>query len=282
MLAAGHRCGFYEFNRRAGDFAMAMALGTLSPRRRQNRRAAACGRRRRGQSAAHRRSRARARRRRCPATQAFRAAAAAATAADRSDGGHHHQRRIPPRPRPRRDAPGARTRGEVVSDPLAAPSPASRRRTEWIGQSVERLEDPPLVAGRGAFAGDINFPHQLHMRMVRSAHAHGRIVSIDTAAARALPGVFAVWTAADIAEVPPIDFREGSHPGARSVSPAGAGERPRALCRRAGRRGVCRRSLRRRGRRRSRRDGDRGTAAAARRAGRAGRVFAGPFAARRR
>ncbi|HEX4042577.1 MAG TPA: hypothetical protein VHY10_12815, partial [Xanthobacteraceae bacterium] len=77
---------------------------------------------------------------------------------------------------------------------------------------MTRLEDPPLVAGRGAFAGDINFPHQLHMRIVRSAHAHGRIVSIDAAAARALHGVFAVWTAEDIAEVPPIDFREGSIP----------------------------------------------------------------------
>jgi len=86
------------------------------------------------------------------------------------------------------------------------------RSAAWIGQSVERLEDPPLVAGRGAFAGDINFPHQLHMRIVRSAHAHGRIVSIDAKAARELPGVFAVWTAADIAEVPPIDFREGSIP----------------------------------------------------------------------
>ena len=85
-------------------------------------------------------------------------------------------------------------------------------KKSWIGRSVERLEDPPLVTGRGAFAGDINFPHQLHMRMVRSAHAHGRILSIDAAAARAVPGVFAVWTAADIAEVPPIDFREGSIP----------------------------------------------------------------------
>ena len=82
----------------------------------------------------------------------------------------------------------------------------------WIGQSVLRLEDPPLVVGRGEFAGDINFPHQLHMRVVRSAHAHGRIVSIDPSAALALPGVYAVWTAADIAEVPPIDFREGSIP----------------------------------------------------------------------
>src|ERR1700758_5336833 len=82
----------------------------------------------------------------------------------------------------------------------------------WIGQSVTRLEDPPLVTGRGQFAGDINFPHQLTMRIVRSAHAHGRIVRIDVAAARTLPGVFAVWTADDIADVPPVDFREGSIP----------------------------------------------------------------------
>ena len=83
---------------------------------------------------------------------------------------------------------------------------------KWIGQSVERLEDPPLVRGRGCFAADISFPHQLHMRIVRSNHAHGRIVAVDTAAARALPGVVAVWTAAEIADVPPVDFREGRIP----------------------------------------------------------------------
>src|SRR5437588_12700419 len=82
----------------------------------------------------------------------------------------------------------------------------------WIGQSGARLEDPPLVTGRGQFAGAINFPHQLTMRIVRSAHAHGRIKAIDAAAARALPGVFEVWTADDIPEVPPVDFREGSIP----------------------------------------------------------------------
>src|SRR5262245_8804047 len=85
----------------------------------------------------------------------------------------------------------------------------SKNRNKWIGQSVQRLEDPPLVTGRGRFAGDISFPHQLHMRIVRANHAHGCIRSVNTAAARALPGVFAVWTAADIADVPPIDFREG-------------------------------------------------------------------------
>jgi aerobic carbon-monoxide dehydrogenase large subunit len=83
---------------------------------------------------------------------------------------------------------------------------------KWIGQSVTRLEDPPLVRGRGRFAGDISFPHQLHMRIVRANHAHGNIAAIDSSAARALAGVVAVWTAADIADVPPIDFREGPIP----------------------------------------------------------------------
>ena len=89
---------------------------------------------------------------------------------------------------------------------------SSGPKTPWIGQSVARLEDPPLVTGRGQFAGDINFPHQLFMRIVRSAHANGRIGAIDVAAARAVPGVFAVWTADDIPDVPPVDFREGSIP----------------------------------------------------------------------
>jgi carbon-monoxide dehydrogenase large subunit/6-hydroxypseudooxynicotine dehydrogenase subunit gamma len=81
--------------------------------------------------------------------------------------------------------------------------------TKWIGMPVERLEDPPLVTGRGRFAGDINFPRQLHMRIVRSNHAHANIKAIHMEAALDVPGVVAVWTAADIAEVPPIDFREG-------------------------------------------------------------------------
>jgi aerobic carbon-monoxide dehydrogenase large subunit len=77
----------------------------------------------------------------------------------------------------------------------------------FIGRSVPRLEDPPLVSGRGAFAADISFAHQLHMRVVRSAHAHGRLAALDIKAARAARGVLAVWTAADVAAIPPIDFR---------------------------------------------------------------------------
>jgi aerobic carbon-monoxide dehydrogenase large subunit len=77
----------------------------------------------------------------------------------------------------------------------------------FIGRSVPRLEDPPLVTGRGRFAADVSFPHMLHMRVVRSGRAHGHITSIDASAALALPGVTAVWTSADVADIPPIDFR---------------------------------------------------------------------------
>ena len=80
-------------------------------------------------------------------------------------------------------------------------------RKKWVGQSVTRLEDLPLVTGRGQYVAGISFPHQLHMRVVRSSHAHGRIVSIDTSAARAAPGCVAVWTAADVEWLPPIPFR---------------------------------------------------------------------------
>ena len=77
----------------------------------------------------------------------------------------------------------------------------------FIGRSVPRLEDRPLVTGQGRFAADIEFAHQVHMRVVRSTQAHGHIRNIDTAAARKAAGVVAVWTAADVADIPPIDFR---------------------------------------------------------------------------
>jgi carbon-monoxide dehydrogenase large subunit/6-hydroxypseudooxynicotine dehydrogenase subunit gamma len=64
-----------------------------------------------------------------------------------------------------------------------------------------------LVTGRGRFAADVAFAHMLHMRVVRSAHAHGRIGSIDAGPALAMPGVVAVWSSADVSDIPPIDFR---------------------------------------------------------------------------
>ncbi len=85
----------------------------------------------------------------------------------------------------------------------------SSRRAGAIGESVTRLEDRPLLTGRGAYVDDISFPGQLHMRIVRSAEAHGRLGAVDTSQALAMPGVVAVWTAKDVADVPAIEFREG-------------------------------------------------------------------------
>ncbi len=76
-----------------------------------------------------------------------------------------------------------------------------------IGQRVRRIEDGPLLRGRGRFADDIGFAGQLHMRVVRSPVAFGWIQHIEAQAARATAGVAAVWTGADVADVPPIDFR---------------------------------------------------------------------------
>jgi carbon-monoxide dehydrogenase large subunit len=68
-----------------------------------------------------------------------------------------------------------------------------------VGQSARRLEDPRLVQGLGRYADDVTLARESYAVVVRSPHAHARIVSIDTAAARSAPGVLAVLTAADYA-----------------------------------------------------------------------------------
>ena len=66
-----------------------------------------------------------------------------------------------------------------------------------IGRPVPRQEDERLLTGRGCFTDDVNLPGQAYAAMVRSPHPHARIVSYDTAAARARPGVVAVLTGTD-------------------------------------------------------------------------------------
>jgi len=70
-----------------------------------------------------------------------------------------------------------------------------------IGASVHRVEDQRILRGRGHYIGDLTLPGMLHAAFVRSPHAHARIVGVDTSAARALPGVVAVFTAEDIESV---------------------------------------------------------------------------------
>jgi CO/xanthine dehydrogenase Mo-binding subunit len=80
-------------------------------------------------------------------------------------------------------------------------------RGKFIGRSVRRLEDRPLLTGQGCFAADISFENQLHMRVIRSPVANGRLARIECEAALKLPGVHAIWTAADVVHIPPIGFR---------------------------------------------------------------------------
>ncbi len=66
-----------------------------------------------------------------------------------------------------------------------------------IGQSVPRTEDPRFLRGEGCFVDDIRLPDMAYGYVLRSPHAHARLGAVDTAAARARPGVLAVLTAED-------------------------------------------------------------------------------------
>ncbi|PYM36089.1 MAG: carbon monoxide dehydrogenase [Candidatus Rokuibacteriota bacterium] len=68
-----------------------------------------------------------------------------------------------------------------------------------IGQAVKRFEDVRLLRGEGRFHDDVNLPGQTHAVLVRSTHAHARILGIDASAARRAPGVLAIVTGGDLA-----------------------------------------------------------------------------------
>jgi len=67
----------------------------------------------------------------------------------------------------------------------------------FIGKPMPRKEDERLVTGKGRFTDDFSLPGEAHAAMVRSPHPHARIVAIDAAAAKAMPGVLGVFTGAD-------------------------------------------------------------------------------------
>src|SRR6266700_2185564 len=71
-------------------------------------------------------------------------------------------------------------------------------RARLIGSAVRRVEDPRLVTGAGTYIGDLSPTGMLHAEFVRSQYANARLTNIDTSAARAMPGVVAVFTGADV------------------------------------------------------------------------------------
>ncbi|MCX6514500.1 MAG: xanthine dehydrogenase family protein molybdopterin-binding subunit [Actinobacteria bacterium] len=73
------------------------------------------------------------------------------------------------------------------------------RTNTVIGTRMLRREDPALLTGEGKYTNDLNIPGALHLAVLRSPYAHAKIISIDTSAAKALPGVIAVYTGAELA-----------------------------------------------------------------------------------
>jgi 2-furoyl-CoA dehydrogenase large subunit len=81
----------------------------------------------------------------------------------------------------------------------AAPAPAPAASSSFVGQRLERLEDTALLSGRGSYADDVGVkPGTLQAAVLRSPHAHARLLSVDAAPALALPGVRAVLTGEDV------------------------------------------------------------------------------------
>ncbi len=92
--------------------------------------------------------------------------------------------------------------------------------TKWIGKRIPRPDGVDKVTGRAGFGADLMLPGMLEAKILRSPHAHARIVSIDTSKAEALKGVLAVITAKDLPEAgdetvdageAEVQFRDLSH-----------------------------------------------------------------------
>src|SRR5687767_12950985 len=83
----------------------------------------------------------------------------------------------------------------------------------YVGSRIKRKEDVRLLRGVGKFVGDIHRAGMVHAAILRSTHAHARILKIDTGAATTLPGVIGVLTAADMPGLKTIPMRTGRIPG---------------------------------------------------------------------
>lgn len=70
----------------------------------------------------------------------------------------------------------------------------------WIGKDIKRREDPALITGKAQYTDDVSLPGMLHAAVLRSPHAHARILSVDTSAAKEIPGVYAVLTGEEAKE----------------------------------------------------------------------------------
>ncbi len=88
----------------------------------------------------------------------------------------------------------------------------------FVGQPVKRFEDPRLLTGQGSYVDDLTLPGLLHAVVLRSLHAHANIRSIDVSAASRMPGVVAVFTAADIQDLA-VEIPTRTNTGADEFNP---------------------------------------------------------------
>ena len=88
----------------------------------------------------------------------------------------------------------------------------------YTGQSVRRFEDPRLLTGQGSYVDDIKLPGLLHAAVLRSLHAHANVRSVDASGASRLPGVVAVFTAADIQDLA-VEIPTRTNTGADEFNP---------------------------------------------------------------
>ncbi|MFQ5679740.1 MAG: xanthine dehydrogenase family protein molybdopterin-binding subunit [Gemmatimonadota bacterium] len=96
-------------------------------------------------------------------------------------------------------------------------------RTSPFGQALKRVEDPRFITGQARYTGDLELPRLCHMAVARSPIAHGRILGVDTQAARRMPGVIGVFTGEEMAAagfggipcawaIPDSDLKLPEHP----------------------------------------------------------------------
>src|SRR5207247_9161681 len=92
-----------------------------------------------------------------------------------------------------------------------AKSPAPQKKTNgkagngaWVGKRMKRKEDPRMIRGISHYTDDLKLAGMVYCAFARSPHAHAEIKALRTDAAKALPGVIAVYTSADTTSLGPV------------------------------------------------------------------------------
>src|ERR1700751_2972308 len=97
----------------------------------------------------------------------------------------------------------------------------------YFGRAMKRVEDPRLIKGIATYVDDLKLPGVLHAEFVRSPHAHANILSINTGAAKELPGVVGIFTGADLNDKVTTIPCASPLPGGKTLNPmVRAGARP--------------------------------------------------------